>query len=100
LGRGKITQVDIGIGNKSCQQDNRIYAKAGAVRHPGDKRYYEEPKNEIVHQEYDQGETRESWFIYCLSRLFFEPREPRGGMILQNQSEQRSQNRKSDHTGF
>jgi hypothetical protein len=40
----EIPQVDIGIGNETNKQDDRIHDKACAVRHPGEKRNQKEPE--------------------------------------------------------
>ena len=81
---GKITQVDIGIGDEASQQDDRIHDKARAVGHWGEERHQKEPEKQVMHHKVDQGGASEAWFAYDLSSIFLEPREPRGRMILED----------------
>jgi hypothetical protein len=90
LRRGKISQVDIGIGNEAGQQDDRIHEKARAVGHRGKERDQKEPINQVMHPKRDQGQTSQFWLADCISRIFLEPREPHGCMKLEDYSKQRA----------
>ena len=81
---GKITQVDISIGDEASQQDDRIDEEARAVGHRGEERNQKEPEYKIVHPKNDPIDPGEFRFIF--SSVFLKPREPRGRMILEKQS--------------
>ena len=85
---GKVTHIYIGIGHEASQQDDRIHQEARAVGHGGEERDQKEPINQVMRPKCDHGGAIQFWLVGSLSRIFLEPREPRGGVKLQDKSKQ------------
>ena len=80
----KVSKIDVGIGDKAGEENDRVDQKTGLEGQGGEKRDQEEPVDEVMGNMEYAGETSQvDPFTF---RSLLDLREPRRGVIFQDQS--------------